>query len=218
MTTTIATISASLTSTPNLKKSIKKKKGQFSARNTNITDVSVSHQKQPRVNLCFLSHEHWSPRYDVTFYTIQFLNSTEILHKNGDLLEAFDGITHQSHPPVPGNTDFPAVYYTIEVLYGHSRHIIKRRYSQFRWLYDQLSGIQNPLPNHEHLKFPPKSIFSWFSTTCIPPNEEFTERRLVKLNEFVNTALKYPCYSQHESIVVFLETWRVKKYLLEEST
>jgi hypothetical protein len=137
----------------------------------------------------YLEHDDWSPRYQDTFYTVR--------------LEHFERLT--SPPPVAdahippnhigGKTSLPAYYYKLEVFCGrHPPKTVFRRYSQFKWLYENL-------PN-ETLSFPLAGIGCTF---CSPQTHNFANNRKGDLKDFLEEALTRREIASHEIVARFLE-------------
>ncbi len=137
----------------------------------------------------YLAKEHWSPRYDSTFFTSQ-LNGKEILDEP---------------PTIPiglgGKSNHPAVYFRIEVFCEQKKHICLRRYSQFKWLHEQLKSSPPRAANQEEhdLSMPPGSC-PWQVQ-----NEEFLQVRLEALRDYLSDVLARPGYARHPAMRFFLE-------------
>lgn len=140
----------------------------------------------------YLTDKDWSPRFDSAFFTCKIISRT--------LRET---------PPNDGYTigtkgNHPAVYYHIKVNMGKKELIVKRRFSQFRMLYDELkksppaevSPEQKQQFNHVHL--PPKACF--FQKI----DDEFLDNRQEELTIFVHNILKIQNYSKHPAVEKFL--------------
>lgn len=137
----------------------------------------------------YLTKEHWSPRYDSTFFTLQ-LNGKILLDES---------------PPIPvglgGKSSLPAVYFCIEVFSEHKRHECIRRYSQFKWLHDQLiTSPPNAASHEEHALFLPPGTCPWQKQT-----EEFLQNRLEALQDYLGDVLARPGYARHPAMILFLE-------------
>jgi len=133
----------------------------------------------------YLSKEHWSPRYDSTFFTTQIVGK--------ELLVVA--------PPAGlggGKSNHPAVYFRIEVFSEHRKHICLRRYSQFKWLHEQLK--KSPISSQEPLSLPPGQC-PW----QYPTNDDFLQIRLDALREYLSDVLARPGYARHDAIRLFLE-------------
>jgi hypothetical protein len=141
--------------------------------------------------IVYLPKDCWSPRYDSTFYTVKM-----------------EG--HQQHvataPSVPltirGKSNLPAYYYILGVYREHEKKTIARRYSHFRWLYEQIRlfppmDAQDPQAAPIHM--PPGSCpFQW-------QNEAFAKNRQEELAEFLDDVLQRPGYASHPAVLAFLE-------------
>ena len=175
----------------------------------------------------FLSYEHWSPRYDDTFFTIK-MDSTELFHSKPppkttstssrnslpEAESAEQNVVSNEEEQCGGNTNFPAYYYKIEVYCSRQpSYVIYRRYSQFHWLYKQLqmletSTSQSSSGDHNNsqqqqpeqkLVFPPGTCF-WYKQ-----NDTFAQNRLVQLYEFMKDTLQIQTCANHPSVIQFLE-------------
>ena len=143
----------------------------------------------------YLSQEHWSPRYDASFFTIKMDN--------------VDLCTLQPDPPVDptvkGKTNHPAYYYKIRVLSAHREITIYRRYSQFKWLCDQIRA--NPLKEDttvDPVEMPPGT---WFCSVgfCRPQSEAFAVKRMDQLRNFMRDLLQRPGCPKHPAVILFLD-------------
>eukprot|EP00978_Attheya_sp_CCMP212_P008290 scaffold19457_cov49-Attheya_sp.AAC.6 len=155
----------------------------------------------------YLPPEHWSPRYDSTFFTAK--------------VEAYNKCNASPCPGEPGhvggNTHHPAVYYEVAIYCQHERWVCYRRYSNFHWMHMEL--LQSPpvveLPDvsthaspraagagareEDPIMIPPK--------TCpfFRLNDEFLEQRRDDLNSFMNDFLQRPGSTTHPAVVTFLK-------------
>lgn len=138
----------------------------------------------------YLEYEDWSPRYQDTFYTVR--------------LEQFELFTSppKAASQLPPNhlgskTNFPAYYYKIEVFCGrHQPNIIYRRYSQFKWLYENL-----PKSSDSSSGFPPGSGCLFF----VPQTETFVKSRKEDLKDFLDGVLSRREVASNEIVAQFLE-------------
>jgi hypothetical protein len=146
--------------------------------------------------LVYLPDGFWSPRYDRSFYTVK--SEGKQLIKEG-------------RPPTPASVDgkenLPAYYFTFSVYRAHEKKNIQRRYSQFRWLYQEL--ISNPpitTTAQDHnirspespIRLPSAPLFQW-------QDEKFAQRRLEQLAHFLEDMLGRPGYANHPAVLAFLE-------------
>ena len=184
----------------------------------------------------YLQEENWSPRFDETFFAIK-MEARQQLQKapvsaNSDSMSASVATNRSSLPntmTVGGRNTFPACYYDIQILFGHSKHVLYRRYSQFVWLYNTLTSNppeSSPQPTtadagthsrshtalmaHETTgsKGPLIPIKTTISDCIRPPcrsKEKIEEHRQVKLFEFLDDLLCRPGYVDHPAVVAFLE-------------
>lgn len=153
--------------------------------------------------MMYLLPEHWSARYDDTFFTIKIL-SKEVYKESPDR-----GISKFGH------TNFPATYYSVHVYNGNSEKVYPRRFSQFKWLYDNITAnpplstekisksISGRTPLNEGsscnvnpIEMPPKGIF------CFKPDEE---ERQEDLKRFIEDLLVRPGYAAHPAVIKFFE-------------
>jgi PX domain len=138
----------------------------------------------PANRILYLSKDCWSPRYDSTFYSMQ--------------MPAFE--QRASEPPLPlalgGKTHHPAYYYSICVYREQSQTTIWRRYSHFRWLYDQVRDV--PMEG-EPLSMPPGTCPLHWQT------ESFAKNRKDELSEFLDSLLQRPGLASHPAVLLFLE-------------
>jgi len=145
------------------------------------------------VTLMYLLKDSWSPRFDSTFYTVKIEGKQVI-----------------SAPPLPslgrrdelgGKPSFPAYYYDVVIYREHSRMALQRRYSEFKWLYDQICKsppADEQDPNAEPIRMPPGTCpFQW-------QNDEFAQNRLEQLSELLEDALRRPGYANHPAVIQFL--------------
>jgi len=136
--------------------------------------------------MLYLQHDDWSPRYQDTFYTVR-LEQFELL--------ASAPVATSNLPAnhLGSKTSFPAYYYKIEVFCGrHAPRTVFRRYSQFKWLYENI-------PN-EALCLPPAG-----GCFCTPQTENFARNRTMDLMEFLEEALARREIASHDTVAQFLE-------------
>jgi len=154
--------------------------------------AKASIQENAKPSLFYLAHDHWSPRFGATFFTTKIISRKRILSKNAKSMK--ESLTLQNE----GRTNLPACYYAIEVLYGPSKHICHRRYSQFEWLFLQLSKSCNTkeLP----FSIPSKT----YPCVCIS-RDELVEDRQNKLNKFLMDSLQIPGNASHPAVITFLD-------------
>ena len=139
----------------------------------------------------YLEHDDWSPRYQDTFYTVR-LEHFELLTSPRPVVDAaYLPSNHQ----LGGKTNFPAYYYKLEVFCGrHRPKTVFRRYSQFKWLYENLSN--------ETLSFPLAGVGCIF---CSPQTDNFANNRKGDLKDFLEEALSRREIASHEIVAQFLE-------------
>ena len=141
----------------------------------------------------YLSKEDWSPRFDSTFFTIDF----------GPRIEC-DTSKDIPRADIEGNSDHPAVYYRITILYGHESRTLLRRYSQFyhfykRLLHDPPESLTTVASGRHPLSIPPK--------TCLfqKVDQDFLDEREEDLGFFLKDLLGRPGYVEHPIVQAFLE-------------
>lgn len=150
--------------------------------------------EQHHNDLMYLPESHWSPRYDSTFYTVKFEGSTFL---------------RDNPPSVPseiqGKTNLPAYYYSIGVYQEHEKRLLLRRYSHFRWLYQQLSShppAEAATTRHQttpiHMPSGTCPLFHW-------QDEKFVAIRQEQLSQFMEDLLGRPGYANHPAVKTFLE-------------
>mmetsp|Transcript_3158 Transcript_3158/g.3573 ORF Transcript_3158/g.3573 Transcript_3158/m.3573 type:complete len:153 (-) Transcript_3158:167-625(-) len=139
----------------------------------------------------YLDQKDWSPRYEDTFYTIR-LDRFELFTLLPDISIGGDDDT------IEGKTNLPAYYYKIQIYCGRRERSVYRRYSQFKWLNENLP---KNIPNDtEQLTFPPRS-----PCLCYSQNEEFAKNRLEQLREFLRDILTRRGVASHDAVAKFLE-------------
>ena len=138
------------------------------------------HDKPAAPPVMYLAYEHWSPRYETTFYTVK-IDGCESLQS-----------APSSSASCGRNSNHPAYYYKLDIFCGHKTRSVFRRYSEFRWLY-------NRLPKSNHVALPPGTCF-WY-----PQDETFAQNRLDQLREFMLDILHQPNFASHPAIIDFLE-------------
>lgn len=144
--------------------------------------------------LMYLPESHWSPRYDGTFYTIKCSGFTLVTN---------------NRPSIPreiqGKTSLPAYYYSIAVYREHEKRIVLRRYSHFRWLYQQILSRPPAIQSHHstlkkpiQLPFGTCPLFQW-------QDDNFAATRQELLSQFMEDILGRPGYANHAAVKTFLE-------------
>jgi hypothetical protein len=140
--------------------------------------------------LMYLPKDVWSPRYDSTFFSIT-LAGKQLLNE-----------PPERHQDLGGKTSSPAYYYDVVVFRERAQKMVHRRYSEFKWLYDQVSKYpptDEQAPNAEPIRMPPGTCpFQW-------QNEDFAQNRLEALSEFMGDLLERPGYATHPAVVSFLD-------------
>jgi hypothetical protein len=156
--------------------------------------ASTSTTKVSNVPVMYLAYEDWSPRFERTFYTIKFDGYELIESQSTD-------ITTTIPTNIKGKTNLPAYYYKIKICCGHQVHTIHRRYSHFKWMYQNLpKSITSPQEEEPPVVFPPGT---WI---CQPQNNDaFATNRSQQLEEFLRDVLGRRGAARHDTVATFLE-------------
>ena len=144
----------------------------------------------PERPVMYLEYDDWSPRYQDTFYTVRL--------EHYELLNSPPAATSQLPPNHLGSkTNFPAYYYRVKVFCGrHPPRIVYRRYSQFKWLYENL-----PKTLSSGTIFPSgRACF-----LCVPNTESVAKARKDDLKDFFEGALAKRDIASNEIVAQFLE-------------
>jgi hypothetical protein len=106
----------------------------------------------------------------------------------------------------PGKESHPAYYYLVTVLREKQQRVLYRRYSQFRWLYEQIKDYRAPppvddiiMPDLEPNVMPPKTC-PWQKI-----DDVFAQNRLEQLHDFLTSILIRPGIASHPAVLQFLE-------------
>ena len=92
----------------------------------------------------YLRPESFSPRYADEFYTVEVAVSPP---SSQEMIVS----SPPSPPPPPmveGRTHHPAVYYSLVVRSGSRSRTVRRRYSQFRWLREEIGRRSALIPSY----------------------------------------------------------------------
>ena len=146
--------------------------------------------------LMYLSKDYWSPRYDETFYSIQFESNQRLDTSPVDV-----------PPEMGGKTNHPAFYYQIHVFRGQTKHTILRRYSHFQWLYQQIQDSLQTLQEQDDLmnaELPPGTCPLHFQS------DDFAKNRQKGLETFLKDLLDKSHFSSHPAVLVFLQLQQLK--------
>lgn len=140
----------------------------------------------------YLPPDQWSSRFDSTFFSVR-IESARKCDSRPNLKEGIGGRTHT-----------PAVYYELVVSCEHKKIVLLRRYSNFRWLYEQVKDFQPPhmegdFTVYEPLGMPPGTCF------LQPQDDAFILNRKGELAFFVGDLLSRPGYAEHPAVVLFFE-------------
>lgn len=138
----------------------------------------------------YLEYDDWSPRYQETFYTVRI--------EGFQLLASPPEASFQlPHNQLGSKNTFPAYYYEIKVFCGrHPPRIVYRRYSQFKWLYKNISALSKSdisLPSG-------RSCF-----LCAPSTESVAKERTCAFKDFLEEALVRRDIASSEVAAQFLE-------------
>lgn len=162
-------------------------------------------------NFMYLPKDYWSARYESNFYTVKI--ESKRLVSSYDQESSVDAdnvpkITQSTNNTVGGKRNLPAYYYEVVVYRQHGKTSVFRRYSQFKWLHDQI--LSHPLPSSitspeterrdsRHIPLPSGTcLFQW-------QNDEFAQKRLELLSEYMDDLLSQPGYANHPAVIAFLE-------------
>lgn len=161
--------------------------------------------------ILYLPRNQWSPRYDSTFYSLKLEGSPQYLTTNPPSSSSSSSSSPTSSMlMLGGKTNLPAYYFEVVVYREHTKTTLLRRYSQFRWLYDQLVQreyqSQTTEPPRPPLHIPPKTC-SLFPLPCGQKNdgEALAKERMEGLEEFLNDALCRPGLANDPAVLSFLE-------------
>lgn len=184
--------------------------------NTSL-NKNTTQQRNRRQASFYLQPEHWSPRYDPSFFTIELKSRQTLTSPPPEATRS-----HSLHPElrrIETKRSHPACYYVVKILYGHTEQIVLRRYAQFRWLYDKVTHFPpHQYSNHgvdhveayndsstmegKKLTFPPRRIWPW---SWWPRDEALEKERQNELCTFLTDMLSRPGYASHPSLIAFLE-------------
>ena len=154
----------------------------------------------------YLRPENFSPRYADEFYTVEVAVSPP---SSQEMIVS----SPPSPPPPPmveGRTHHPAVYYSLVVRSGSRSRTVRRRYSQFRWLREEIGRRSALIPSYspsspraEDLPLlPPRTCWGhrW-------SDDQFIMQRAELLGEFLLDLLstRGGGYADHPAVVAFLE-------------
>ena len=146
--------------------------------------------------LMYLPFSYWSPRYDSSFYTVKVDGRERIIE---DLPLVPD--------EVGGKQDLRAYYYRVTVYREREKTSFLRRYSQFHWLYDQISA-KPPTITNEQRENSPGTPIRMPAKSCPfiqRQDENFARNRQELLSQFLEDILGRPGYASHEAVCAFLE-------------
>lgn len=140
----------------------------------------------------YLPGDQWSPRFDSTFFSVK-MESAKKFESPPEIKEGIGGKTH-----------CPAVYFEVIVFCEHRRIVLLRRYSNFYWLYEQITDFHPPPVEgdttvYEPLVMPPGTCF------LQQQDEEFIKNRREQLSEFVDDLLSRQGYTKHPAVRLFFE-------------
>lgn len=149
---------------------------------------------QERPELMYLPIDQWSSRFDSNFYSVK-IESKELLSE----------CPASTFTP-PGRNNHPAYYYLITVFRAKEKKIVPRRYSHFRWLYDQIVDYKYA-PRHPDIELPALQPMVMPPKTCPwqQQDDDFAQNRLEQLQEFLTDALTRPGIANHPAVKQFLD-------------
>ena len=171
-------------------------------------------------HLMFLPKDQWSPRYEETFYSVKLEGFEKLTVKPPPTTTCTTATATSTanatiHLP-PGNASFPAYYYRVTIYRGHQTNTVLRRYSQFKWLYDELrlarpsqqqqSTVAATATTAIHTTFPvmPPGTCPWDR-----PNDAFAACRHDELADLLTALLELQLpgtnNASHPAVVAFLE-------------
>lgn len=149
--------------------------------------------RNPPPPLFYLSYNHWSPRFDPTFFSVKMMGHEKIAN------QLPEGINN-----LGGKQSLPAYYYKITVFREHSKTVILRRFSQFRKLYKDLRSnpplIAKSGDKGKPIRFPASAC----SVVVCMQEDQLAENRQELLAEFLEDILRRPGYASHPSVLHFL--------------
>lgn len=143
----------------------------------------------------YLPIEHWSPRYDEEFFTVKITGKEKL------------NIRPKLPGSLGGNANHPAMYYRIEVYCKSRKHICLRRYSQFKWLHQQLLTSARFDEKNTAAGTISQVDFSFPPAPCPWQihSEDFLQIRLEDLQDYLRDALSQPGFAQRSAMKDFLE-------------
>jgi hypothetical protein len=148
----------------------------------------------------YLSPEHWSPRFDSNFFTTEIISWTSLAAP-----PFVDTATADNTSGCGKSGRFPAIYYTIEIRFGHNRIQVMRRFSEFLYLHHQLihtisrdDKVQG-LANYDIHITAPKKLCPFSVLT-----DEILDSRQESLDVFLRDVLRRPNMTLHPAVVSFL--------------
>lgn len=167
---------------------------------SSCTCTTMAETETSNSTLLYLPKNCWSARYNASFYTVK-IESKRLVSSLEEI--NYSSSQYASSKMIGGNDGLPAYYYEIVVYREHNKNSIFRRYSQFKWLHEQLTAIpqtgEHGIIHATPLKFPPG--------TCLfhKQDDSFAQNRLEQLAEYLDETLSRPVYAKHPAVVAFLE-------------
>lgn len=153
-----------------------------------------------RQDLMYLPKKMWSPRYEDSFYTVRVDGFYRYESSPAEAMPSSD-------KRIGGHSHHPAYYYKVILNRSHATQQVWRRFSQFRWLLQQVKASPPVLRDvnaaeyhqgQEPITLPPG--------TCWPfQTDELAEKRVGLLGEFLDNLLSRPGYATHPAVLAFLE-------------
>lgn len=162
--------------------------------------------------IMYLPPENWSPRYDHTFFTASVTAATLMRRSGGST----DPLPTTIPSAIHGKTNLPAYYYHITIQQQHQTRVVLRRYSHFKWWYEQVRDLNThrPPPTTSGSAATASSSVLWSAESSgeLPPayhfhwqTATFAKLRQEQLSQFVNNLLSRPGYANHPATLIFLE-------------
>jgi len=149
----------------------------------------------------YLPPEHWSPRFDSVFFTAEIISWTSLSTPPNE--DSFQLLGQSGCNGL--RETFPAIYYTIEIRFGHERILLMRRFSQFYTFYKQIIQMNSTQGNKDGTTedgtkiIAPKKLCPFSILT-----DEILDTRLELLNNFLRDILRRPNMTLNPIVITFL--------------
>jgi len=162
----------------------------------------------------YLPKDLWSPRYDGNFFTVKVEGKQKITSESE--LPSANETSSNNAILIGGKTNLPAYYYQVIVYREHEKRTLLRRYSQFKWLYEQLVADPPPLPASmsDEDQVAAVAAMAAKGRISMPPgtcslfqrqDDAFAQNRVEQLDSFLQDVLGRPGYASHPACRAFLE-------------